>query len=81
MASPIRHSGDQCCQLGIKVQSLPNRSIEVQQCMNTKNDINIFENLNLEEPVRDHASEFAFVFAPLGLQGATGSRANPITVG
>jgi len=49
--------------------------------MNTKNDINIFENLNLEEPVRDHASEFAFVFAPLGLQGATGSRANPITVG
>ena len=37
--------------------------------MNTKSDSNLFDTLNLEELVRDHASEPAFAFAPLGFRG------------
>jgi len=33
-----------------------------------------------EELARDNASEFAFMFAPLKLKGATGSPGNPIAI-
>jgi hypothetical protein len=38
------------------------------------------ENLDLEAPARDEVREFAFIFAPLRLKGATGSPGNPIAV-
>ena len=38
------------------------------------------ENLDLEELARDKVYEFAFIFAPLRLKGATGSPGNPIAV-
>jgi kynurenine formamidase len=40
----------------------------------------IVENLNTSELARDKVQEFAFVFAPLRLKGATGSPGNPIAV-
>ena len=36
--------------------------------------------LDLEELAADKAYEFAFIFAPLKLKGATGSPGNPIAV-
>ena len=38
------------------------------------------ENLDLEGLARDKVDEFAFIFAPLRLKGATGSPGNPIAV-
>jgi kynurenine formamidase len=38
------------------------------------------ENLDLEELAKDKVYEFAFIFAPLRLKGATGSPGNPIAV-
>ena len=38
------------------------------------------ENLDLEELAKDRVFEFAFIFAPLRLKGATGSPGNPIAV-
>ena len=38
------------------------------------------ENLDLKDLTRDKAHEFAFIFAPLRLKGATGSPGNPIAV-
>jgi kynurenine formamidase len=67
---------------GIEVDPPPNpkRRIEVHQWMITKNGIYFLENLNLEELAADKAYEFAFVFSPLRLKGATGSPGNPIAV-
>ena len=48
--------------------------------MITKNGIYFIENIDLEELAADKAYEFAFVFAPLKLKGATGSPGNPIAV-
>ena len=45
-----------------------------------RHGIYIFENLDLEELAKDRVYEFAFVFAPLRLKGATGSPGNPIAV-
>jgi kynurenine formamidase len=66
---------------GIEVDA-PNRKrpIEVHQWMITKNGIYFIENLDLEELAADKAYEFAFIFAPLKLKGATGSPGNPIAV-
>ncbi len=58
----------------------PNRPIEVHQWMLTKNGIYFLENLNLEQLAADGVHEFAFIFAPLRLKGATGSPGNPIAV-
>jgi kynurenine formamidase len=58
----------------------PNRPIEVHQWMITKNGIYFMENLDLEELAADGVHEFAFIFAPLRLKGATGSPGNPIAV-
>lgn len=56
------------------------RPIEVHQWMITKNGIYFLENLDLDALANDHQYEFAFVFAPLRLKGATGSPGNPIAV-
>jgi len=45
-----------------------------------RNGIYLLENLDLGELARDQAHEFAFVFAPLRLKGATGSPGNPIAI-
>jgi kynurenine formamidase len=67
---------------GVEVDPPPHgkRPIEVHQHMITKNGIYFLENLDLEALAADRAYEFAFVFAPLRLKGATGSPGNPIAV-
>lgn len=50
------------------------------QILLTQNGIYLLENLNTSELARDGVREFAFVFAPLRLKGATGSPGNPIAV-
>jgi kynurenine formamidase len=52
----------------------------VHQLFIAKNGIYIFENLVTEELARDSAYEFAFMFAPLRLKGATGSPGNPLAI-
>jgi kynurenine formamidase len=39
-----------------------------------------FENLDTSRLAADRVYEFAFIFAPLRLRGATGSPGNPIAV-
>jgi kynurenine formamidase len=58
----------------------PNRAFEGHQWLMNRNGIYNFENLDLEELASDQVYEFAFVFAPLKLKGATGSPGNPIAV-
>lgn len=58
----------------------PNRPIEVHQWMITKSGIYFMENLDLEQLAAAGVDEFAFIFAPLRLKGATGSPGNPIAV-
>ena len=45
-----------------------------------RNGIYILENLDLEQLAAEKVHEFAFIFAPLKLKGATGSPGNPIAV-
>jgi kynurenine formamidase len=52
----------------------------LHQLFITKNGIYIFENLLTEELARDRVYEFAFIFAPLRLKGATGSPGNPLAI-
>ena len=59
---------------------LPDRGIEVHQHMITKHGICFLENLDLDALARDKVYEFAFVFAPLPIKGATGSPGAPIAV-
>ena len=56
------------------------RPFEVHQLLLVRNGVYNLENLDLEELARDQVYEFAFVFAPLRLKGATGSPRNPIAV-
>lgn len=67
---------------GIEVHPPPNpkRLIEVHQWMITKHGIYFLENLDLEPLAADQGYEFALIFAPLRLKGATGSPGNPIAV-
>ncbi|MCE9525585.1 MAG: cyclase family protein [Planctomycetales bacterium] len=62
----------------------PDRPFEVHQWLLVRSGIYILENLDLEALARDIARdkvyEFAFVFAPLRLKGATGSPGNPVAV-
>jgi kynurenine formamidase len=58
----------------------PKRPFEVHQHLLVRNGIYILENLDLETLARDRVYEFAFVFAPLRLKGATGSPGNPIAI-
>jgi kynurenine formamidase len=56
------------------------RPFEVHQFLLTRNGIYLIENLDLSELARDKVHEFAFLFSPLRLKGATGSPGNPIAV-
>jgi kynurenine formamidase len=57
-----------------------NRPFEVHQLLLVRHGVYNLENLDLEELAKDKVSEFAFIFAPLRLKGATGSPGNPIAV-
>jgi kynurenine formamidase len=58
----------------------PKRPFEAHQVLLVRNGVYNLENLFLEELARDKVYEFAFIFAPLKLKGATGSPGNPIAV-
>jgi kynurenine formamidase len=66
----------------VEVVPNPNAALAfpVHQLLLPRNGIYIFENLLTEELARDRAYEFAFMFAPLRLKGATGSPGNPIAI-
>lgn len=53
---------------------------EVHQWLIARNGIYNLENLDLDGLAKDRVYEFAFVFAPLKLKGATGSPGNPIAL-
>ena len=52
----------------------------VHQELIMKNGIFLHENLDLAELIRDRAYEFAYIFVPVPLKGATGSPGSPIAV-
>jgi kynurenine formamidase len=56
------------------------RPFEVHQWLLTRHGIYLLENLDLDGLAQDRAYEFAFVFAPLRLKGATGSPGNPLAI-
>lgn len=58
----------------------PDRPYEVHQLMIMRHGIYNLENLNLDELAADEVWEFAFVFSPVPLKGATGSPGNPIAI-
>lgn len=58
----------------------PDRPFEVHQLLLVRHGIYNLENLDLEELARERIYEFAFIFAPLKLKGATGSPGNPVAV-
>ena len=58
----------------------PKRPFEVHQWLIVRNGIHVLENLDLEELAKEKVYEFAFIFSPLRLKGASGSPGNPIAV-
>jgi kynurenine formamidase len=56
------------------------RPFECHQWLITMNGIHIHENVDMEELSANRAYEFAYIFSPLRLKGATGSPGNPIAV-
>jgi kynurenine formamidase len=58
----------------------PELSAPVHQLLLARNGIYIHENLATEALARDNVYEFAYIFAPLRLKGATGSPGNPIAI-
>ncbi len=58
----------------------PERPFPCHQWNLVRHGIYNLENLNLSELAADEVGEFAFIFAPLRLKGATGSPGNPIAV-
>ena len=58
----------------------PDRPFEGHQWLLNRHGIYNIENLDLSALAADRVYEFAFVFAPLKLKGATGSPGNPIAV-
>ncbi len=58
----------------------PDRPFEIHQWLLVRHGIFNLENLDLAALAGDRAYEFAFIFAPLRLRGATGSPGNPIAV-
>ena len=54
--------------------------VPVHQLLITRNGIYLHENLATEELARDSVYEFAYVFSPLRLKGATGSPGSPMAV-
>ena len=58
----------------------PDLSFPVHQWNLTRHGVYHLENLDLEPLAADRAYEFAFMFSPLRLKGATGSPGNPIAI-
>ena len=58
----------------------PDKPFEAHQWLLMRNGIYNFENLDLARLAADRVYEFAFIFAPVPLKGATGSPGNPIAV-
>lgn len=58
----------------------PDRPYPVHQWNLTRNGIYHLENLDLSQLAADKVYEFAFIFSPLRMKGATGSPGNPIAV-
>lgn len=56
------------------------RPYQVHQWMLVRHGTYLLENLDLSELAADKVYEFAFVFCPLRLKGATGSPGNPIAI-
>jgi kynurenine formamidase len=56
------------------------RPDEVHQELLVRHGIYNLENLDLDELARERIYEFAFIFAPLRLKGASGSPGNPLAV-
>lgn len=67
---------------GVEVVPNPNEllAFPVHQLLLPKNGIYILENVVTEELAADRVYEFAFMFVPLRLKGATGSPGNPIAI-
>ena len=57
-----------------------NIAFPVHQLLIVRNGIHFLENLDLEGLAKDRVYEFAFIFSPLRLKGATGSPGNQIAV-
>ena len=66
----------------VEVRPYPDKDLflPVHGYMLAVNGIFLLENLDLEAMSRDKVYEFAFIFSPLRLKGATGSPGNPIAV-
>ena len=66
----------------VEVSPNPDKSLAapVHQLLIARNGIYLHENIATEELARDEAYEFAYLFAPLRLKGATGSPGNPIAI-
>jgi kynurenine formamidase len=58
----------------------PDRPYPCHQWLLTRHGIYLLECLDLSGLAKDKVTEFAFVFSPLRLKGATGSPGNPIAV-
>ena len=58
----------------------PDRPFEAHQWLMNRNGVYNIENLDLSELTADGVYEFAFVFTPLPLKGATGSPGSPIAI-
>jgi kynurenine formamidase len=58
----------------------PDRPFPVHQWLIVRHGVHTFENLDLSELAKDKVYQFAFMFAPLRLKGATGSPGNPIAI-
>ena len=67
---------------GVEVFPNPDASVSapVHQLLLAQNGIYLHENLATEDLARDSVYEFAYVFTPLPLKGATGSPGSPIAI-
>jgi kynurenine formamidase len=67
---------------GVEVQPNPDASLAapVHQLFLAQNGIYLHENVATEDLARDEVYEFAYLYAPLRLKGATGSPGNPIAI-
>ena len=58
----------------------PDRPYPVHQWLIVRHGVYTLENLDLSALTKDKVYQFAFVFSPLRLKGATGSPGNPIAI-
>ena len=67
---------------GVEVMPNPDASLSapVHQLLLARNGIYLHENLSTEALARDAAYEFAYIFVPVPMKGATGSPGSPIAI-